>query len=71
MVKLNVSKLMGMNLLVLTQEEENTFFVGTPNKIVISIPTLSYILKFMMSNGYLSPRVLEGLLSEYYTEKEL
>jgi hypothetical protein len=70
MVKLSVSKLIGMNLLVLTQEEENTFFVGTPNKILISIPTLSYVLKFLIQNGYMSSKVLEGILSEYYTERK-
>lgn len=58
-----------MNLLVLTQDKDHVFFVGTPNKIVISIPMLSSLLKFLVFNSYLSPKVLEGILSEYNTKE--
>ena len=69
MSKLQVTKLRPLNLLLLEQDEDNSFFVGTPNKIIMSVPTLSSILKFLLQENLVSPKVLEGILSEYYTDK--
>jgi hypothetical protein len=69
MAKLQVTKLEGMNLLVISQDKDNIFFVGTPDKIVISTLMLSNLLKFLVFNDYLSPKVLEGILSEYHTKE--
>ena len=70
MKRLQVTKLKGLNLLILSQEEEMSFFVGTPDKVIISIPTLASILKFLLINDIMSPKVLEGVLTEYRTTKE-
>lgn len=70
MKRLQVTKMKNLNLLILTQEEERSFFVGTPDKIIISIPTLASILKFLLNSNLMSPKVLEGILTEYWTSKE-
>ena len=70
MKRLQVTKVSPFNFLILHQEEERTFFVGTPDKIIISIPTLASILKFLLNNDLMSPKVLEGILSEHHSIKE-
>lgn len=66
-MKLTVNKV--MNNLVIRQDEVGAFFIGTKEAIVISVPTLTFILNFMVKTGSLSPKVLEGILSDYYTMK--
>lgn len=59
-----------LNYLVLKQEGGQQFFISTPDSVVISIPKLSTILKFLVLNNFMSIKVLEGIVQEYYMYKE-
>lgn len=65
---LSVKKI--MNNIVLKQENGRDFFISTPDSIIISVPKLSAILKFLLLNGFVSVKVLEGIVQEYYMYKE-
>ena len=58
------------NNLVLRQEGGQQFFISTTDSIIISIPKLSTILKFLVLNNFMSIKVLEGIVQEYYMYKE-
>jgi len=66
MSKLKITKLDNANTLILRQSEGKEFFISTMDSIVISPKSLAFILKFMVINDFLSPKVLEGVLEEYY-----
>ena len=53
------------NNLVIKKEVGDGLFISSKNSIIISIPSLCALLKFMLLNKYISPKVLEGLLEEY------
>jgi hypothetical protein len=65
MAKLTVRKIPRVNTLVLTQTEGQEFFVSTKDNIVISISSLAFIISFLVKNGYVNFKVLEGILEEY------
>jgi hypothetical protein len=44
------------------------FFVTTADSFIISSFNLLAVLKFMLYRGLISPKALEGLLSEYREE---
>ena len=67
MSKLQITKLTNIDTLVLKQTGGKDFFIAAPDSIVISPGSLAFILTFMVMNGFLSPKVLEGVLEEYYT----
>lgn len=58
------------NNLILKQEYGREFFISTTDSIIISVPKLSTILKFLLLNNFLSVKVLEGIIQEYYMYKE-
>lgn len=66
--KLKITKIPKMNILVIKQEG-GKFFIATRDSIVIDIFGLSSLLKFMIFNGLISPKVLEGVLEEYNSVK--
>jgi hypothetical protein len=68
MGKLQISKIPGLNTLVIRQADD-TFFVSNRDSIVISVQTLSWIISFLIKEGFMSYRVLEGILEEYHTDK--
>lgn len=62
--KLTVTKIPYLNTIVIKQTGKK-FFVSTQDSVVIDVPGLSFILKFLVMNNILSYRVLEGILDEY------
>lgn len=64
--KLSVTKIPKLNTLVIKQRGGN-FFIASQDAIVIEIGMLSQLLKFMLNNGILSHKVLEGVLEEYHS----
>lgn len=66
MSQLQITKLPNINTLVLKQTGGKEFFISTKDSIIISPGSLAFILKFMVLNDFLSPKVLEGVLEEYY-----
>jgi len=65
---LSVKKI--LNNLVLKQENGREYFISTPDSIIISIPKLATILKFLVINNFISIKVLEVVVDEYYMYKE-
>jgi hypothetical protein len=70
MAKMTVKYLKQLNSLVIKNEEGRGLFISGPDSLIISIEGLASLLKFLTFNGFLSIKVLEGIVSEYYTHKD-
>ena len=68
MSKLTVTKLPNSTL-VIKQTEGYDFFLSSESSIVMSVGVLSFILKFLVDNNFMSPKVLEGILEEYNSSR--
>jgi len=65
MSKLQVTKLPN-SVLIIKQSDGYDFFLSSETSIIIPINMLSFIIKFLIDNSFMSPKVLEGILEEYY-----
>jgi hypothetical protein len=63
-MSLRVMKIPNLNCIVIRQDTNNEFFISTKDSIVFGIPTLSFILKFLVANNYINKKLLEGVLEE-------
>lgn len=63
MTSIKINKL--NDLYVIRKDKDSDFFVTSENTIIIPTFNLYSLLKFMLFRGLMSPKVLEGLLSEY------
>jgi len=67
MNKLFISKIPNLNVLVIKQdmsEPGQHYFISTKDSFIISIPSLAALVKFLIIKGFMSKKVLEGILSE-------
>lgn len=64
--KLKIFKIPRMNVIVIKQSG-GKFFVSTKDSIVIDLFGLSSILKYLLISNIVSPKLLEGVLEEYYS----
>jgi hypothetical protein len=62
--KISVTRLPKTNTLILRQSGGKDFFVSSDDVIVTDVVSLAFILKFLIANGYLPIKVVEGILSE-------
>jgi hypothetical protein len=69
MAKVTVTVLPALNTLVIKQVEGKDFFISTNDSIIISVQNLAFILSFLVNNGFVSHKVLEGILEDYHTDK--
>lgn len=69
MAKLTVTKLPNSTTLIIKQTEGYDFFLSSESSIVISVGSLSFLIKFLVDNNFMSPKVLEGILEEYNSSK--
>lgn len=67
--KLIVTRIPYLNTLVIRQRGRK-FFISTQDSVVIDIPGLSFLLKFLVMNNLFSYRILEGILDEYRSSRE-
>lgn len=67
--KLTVTRIPHLNTIVIKQVGKH-FFISTKDSVVIDIPGLAFIIKFLVMNDIVSYRVLEGILDEYYSAKQ-
>ena len=58
------------NNFIIKQEKSDDFFIISNNSIIISIFYLAALLKFLLFREMLSPKVLQGIVDEYYSYKE-
>ncbi len=61
---ISITKIPFMNTLVIKQDGR-PFFITSRNSIVIDVPGLMFLLKFLLFNGLISDKALKGLLEEY------
>jgi hypothetical protein len=66
--KLTVLTLGGANTLVIRKTTDSRFFITTDDSIIISRDALITLLNFLVSNGFLHPKVLHGILEQTNTE---
>ena len=63
--KLNISKIEQLNTIIIKQEVNGSpFFIAANNNLVIGIENLAVILTFLVKSGYMSVKVLEGIIAE-------
>ena len=55
------------NTLILKKEKGAGLFISSNNSIVITIPNLCTILRYLVLNNLLSYKTLEGILEEYHS----
>lgn len=67
-MELRVNKL--DQLLVIQRDAKSDFFITTTDSLIIPLFNLSALIKFLVFRGFLSPKVLEGILEEYYNSNE-
>lgn len=65
--KLRVTRIPHMNTIVIKQTEGGRFFMTAKDSIVIDVPGLASLLKFLLFSNMISHRVLEGILEEYHS----
>jgi hypothetical protein len=66
---LTVTKIPHLNTVVIKQRGKH-FFISTRDSIVIDVPGLSFLIKFLVINNIISYRILEGILDEYHSSRE-
>jgi hypothetical protein len=64
MGKLIITKLDRFNTIVIKQVG-GKFFLSAQDSLVIDIPGLAFILKYLVFNNLISVKVLEGIINEY------
>lgn len=67
--RLSVTKIPHLNTIVIRQRGKN-FFISAQDSIVIDIPGLAFIIKFLVMNDIISYRILEGIIDEYRSSRE-
>jgi hypothetical protein len=68
MSRVQILKLDDLNTIVIKKDKNDNFFITSPDSIVISVFNFSILLKVMLYQNKISPKMLEGLLSEYYDQ---
>ena len=58
------------NVYIFKKEKDSKFFFISKDSFIIPTFNFSSILKFMLFRGLLSPKVLEGVLDEYYNYRK-
>lgn len=61
---INITKIPHLNALVIKQEEDSRFFISTKDSIIISVPNLAALIKYLVKNGFMDKKILIGILSE-------
>lgn len=67
--RLKVTRIPYLNTIVIKQVG-GRFFVSTQDSVVIDVPGLSFLIKFLVMSDILSYRVLEGIVDEYKRSKD-
>ena len=68
MEKLSVLTLGGSDTLVIKKSKDSHFFITTPDSFIIGKDGFVTLLNFLVTNGFVHPKVLQGILEEVHTE---
>lgn len=66
----SITRIPKLNVLVIKQGEDDGFFYSAKNSIVIDIYGFAVLIKFLVMHGYISHRILEGVIDEYKSSKQ-
>jgi len=64
MNKIIISRIPNLNVLIIKLVPGSRFFISTKDSFIISIPNLSALIKHLIKGGFISIKVLEGIISE-------
>jgi hypothetical protein len=67
MEKLSILLLKGTNTIVVRKNQNSNIFISTPDSIIITKDNLVMLINFMVKQGILSPKVIQGILEEVNT----
>ena len=62
--KIIVHKILNLNVIVIKLLPGSRYFISTHDSLIISIPNLAGLIKYLVKNNLVSIKVLEGILSE-------
>ena len=57
------------DVFIVKKNKSSDFFYTTSDSFGITVFNFSALLSYMLNRGLLSPKVLEGALSEYYSKE--
>lgn len=66
--RLEISKLKGVNVLVIKRTQGNEFFMTTPDSIIIGVSEYASLLNHLVKADMVSYKILEGILEEYHSD---
>ena len=66
--KLSVLSLVGSDTYVIRKSTDSSFFITTPDTIIIGKSGLVFLINFLVKHGFISVKVLEGIIEEAYTK---
>lgn len=66
--KLSILSLAGTDTLIIRKQKDSNFFITAPDSIIISKDSLIMLVNFLVTNNFLSPKVIEGIIEESYTK---
>ena len=65
---IEITFLPGVNYLIFKKDARDRFFISNNRTLGISVLALSHLISFLVKKEFLSPKVLEGILEEYYSD---
>ncbi len=68
--RLEISKLKGVNVIVIKRTQGNEFFITTPDSIIMGVSEFSTLLNYLVRSGILSHKILEGILEEFNSDPQ-
>jgi hypothetical protein len=51
--------------MIIIKQRGNELFISSSNSLIISTSALAYLLSFLVKNGFISPKLLIGVLEDY------
>lgn len=66
--KLEISKLRGVNVIVIKRTQGNEFFITTPDSIIMGVSEYATLLNHLVKADMISYKILEGILEEYHSD---
>ncbi len=70
MAEIKILKLNDLNTLVIRQVGGNNLFMLSKDGIIITIPNLSYLIKYLVFGGFVSVKVLEQIVNDWHDYKK-
>jgi hypothetical protein len=68
---IQVSKIRNMrnSIIIKRDPDDSSFMITTNDSMIITVQSLSQLLHYLIIHEYISPKILEGILEDYYARK--